>query len=86
MGIIENSFGNNLIVYPNPTNGNFTIDLGNIFGKTEVQITDILGKVIESKSVNSAQKLDFFIQEAAGIYIITVRADDKQAMIRMVKN
>ena len=86
LGIIENSFGNNLIVYPNPTNGNFTIDLGNLFGKTEVQITDILGKVIESKSVNSAQTLDLFIQEGAGIYIVTVRADDKKAVIRMLKN
>lgn len=86
LGIIENSFGSNLIVYPNPTNGNFTIDLGNTFAKTEIQITDLLGKVIESKSVNGVQTLDLFIQEAPGTYIVTVRADDKKAIIRILKN
>jgi hypothetical protein len=85
LGIIENSFGDNLIVYPNPTNGNFTIDLGNIFGKTEIQITDMLGKVIEFKSLINTQKLDLFIQEPAGTYIVTVRADNKKAVIRIVK-
>jgi FG-GAP repeat/Secretion system C-terminal sorting domain len=86
LGIIENSFGNNLIVYPNPTSGNFTIDLGNTFGKTEIQITDILGKVIESKTVNSTKTLDLFIQEPAGTYIVTVRTDNKKAVIRILKN
>lgn len=86
LGIIENSFGNKLIIYPNPTNGNFTIDMGNTFRNTEIQISDMLGKVIESKSVISTQTLDLFIQEPAGTYIVTVRADDKKAVIRIVKN
>ena len=86
LGIIESSFGNNLIVYPNPTNGNLTLDLGNTFEKTEIQITDILGKVIESKSVISTQTVDLFIQEPAGTYLVTVQADDKKAVIRIVKN
>lgn len=86
LGIIENTFGDNLIVYPNPTNGNFTIDLGNKFGNAEIQITDMLGKVIEIKSLINTQKLDLFIQEPDGTYIVTVRADNKKAIIRILKN
>lgn len=85
-GIVENSFGNNLMVYPNPTNGNLTIDLGNTYGTVEIQVTDMLGKFIEFKSEYSAQTLDLFIQEPAGIYIVTVQADDKKAVIRVLKN
>lgn len=85
-GIVENSFGNNLIVYPNPTNGNLTIDLGNTYGTIEIQVTDMLGKFIEFKSEYSAQTLDLLIQEPAGIYIVTVQADDKKAVIRVLKN
>jgi hypothetical protein len=86
LGIIENSFGDNLIVYPNPTNGNFIIDLGNEFRKAQIQITDMLGKVIEFKSFIDTQQLDLFIQEPAGTYIVTVRADNKKAVIRVLKN
>ncbi|HOY48103.1 MAG TPA: T9SS type A sorting domain-containing protein [Flavobacteriales bacterium] len=86
MGIIENSFGDNLVVFPNPTNGYFTIDLGNVFVKSEIQIRDILGNLIETTSVNLSQKLDLFIKEPAGIYIVTVDADNKKAVIRIVKN
>ena len=86
IGIIENSFGDNLIVYPNPTSGNFTVDLGNTYRKTEIQITDILGKVIESQTVNNVQTLDLFVEGRAGIYILTVRTEDKKAVIRILKN
>ena len=86
LGIIENSFGDKLTVYPNPTNGDCTIDLGNTFGKTEIQITDMLGKVIVSKSLIQSQKLDLFINEPAGIYTVKVEADNKKAVIRIVKD
>lgn len=86
VGIIENSFGSELQVYPNPTNGNFSIDLGNTFEKAEIQITDILGKVIETKTVNKAHKLDLCIHNPAGIYIVNIRAGHKNAVIRILKD
>jgi hypothetical protein len=86
VGIIENSFGDNIVVYPNPTNGYFTIDLGNIFGKSEIKIKDILGNLIESATVINSQKLNLFINQPAGIYIVSVEADNKKAVIRILKN
>ncbi len=86
LGILENSFGNTLIVYPNPTHGHFFIDLGNPFSTAEIQITNVLGKVIASKTAVNAQTLDLFIQDPAGVYIVTVKADGKKAVIRVVKN
>ncbi len=35
-------------VYPNPTNGNFSIDLGERYLTTSIIITDLLGKTIQT--------------------------------------
>ena len=44
VGIIENDFGNKLIIYPNPTNGNFSIDLGENLKTVMITLTDYLEK------------------------------------------
>jgi hypothetical protein len=84
-GIVENNIGNILLIYPNPTNGNFSIDLGDIYEKTIVTITDISGKLIESKTIVQTQVLNHSINEPAGIYLIEILADKKKASIRLVK-
>jgi hypothetical protein len=85
VGIVENSFGNNLIVYPNPTNGNFTIDIRAIYENAQILITDISGKLIESKTISQLQVLNLSIEEPAGIYNISIQAGYKKAVIRLVK-
>jgi hypothetical protein len=85
VGIFENSFRNNLAVYPNPTTGNFTIDLGEVHENTLVLITDLSGKQILSKTFTQSQVLSLSIEAAAGIYTVSVQAGDKISMIRLVK-
>lgn len=85
VGIIENNFGNNLLVYPNPTNGNFSIDLGDVYENSEVLITDLSGKLLDSKTIAQSQTLNLSIREPAGIYILSIKAEDKKAVIRLIK-
>ncbi|MBL4704717.1 MAG: hypothetical protein JKY54_09355, partial [Flavobacteriales bacterium] len=46
VGIIENNFGNGLLFYPNPTNGKFSVDLGDNYESVTITMSDINGKVI----------------------------------------
>jgi hypothetical protein len=85
VGMLENSFGDLLSVYPNPSKGNFTIDLGGVYKHTQISITDLSGKLIESKNTTQSQVLNLTIKEPAGFYIVTVQADNKKAVIRFVK-
>ncbi|MFN0187076.1 MAG: T9SS type A sorting domain-containing protein [Bacteroidia bacterium] len=85
VGIIENSFGNSLLVYPNPTSGNFSVDLGATYENSDILIKDISGKLIVSKTISQSQVLILTIKEPAGIYIISVHAGDKKAVIRLIK-
>lgn len=84
-GILENNFGNDLVIYPNPTSGNFSIDLGDIYENSQISIIDITGKLIDSKIMTQSQILNLSIEEPNGIYIVSVQAGDKKAVIRLIK-
>ena len=60
MGIVENTFDTELLVYPNPTNGKFSIDLGKVYNKTQITIMDLTGKLIESKIESQTQVKPFY--------------------------
>lgn len=83
--IMTTNFENKLIIYPNPTKENVVIDLGSVFETSEVSIADINGKIIDKKTFRDSKSLNFSIKEPAGIYLISVKAGDKQASIRLVK-
>jgi len=85
VGIIKNDFGNELIVYPNPTDDNFSIDLGDNYQIISITMTDVSGKLILSKTYNDCQILNLKIEALAGVYLLIVESDEKKAVIRLVK-
>lgn len=84
VAVNENSL-NEISVYPNPTDGNFTIDLGHIYQTSRVSITNVSGQLIESKTLSQSQLLHLSIEEPAGIYFIFIQSDDKNAVVRLLK-
>ena len=85
VGIIENSFGNAFTVYPNPTDGNFSIDLGSVYEKTQVSIIDASGRVVFSKAITQSQVIPLSIEESAGVYLVTILAGKNKALVRLIK-
>jgi hypothetical protein len=85
VGIIENNFENQLRVYPNPTDGNFFIDLGMNYETTNVRLTDLNGKLIQSNSYNDSQFLHLKLEVPAGVYLLVIESAEKKAVIRLVK-
>ena len=85
LDIIENNFGNTLLLYPNPTDGNFSVDLGENLNSTIVTITDLSGKIIQLKKYNDTQLLNIKINEPAGVYLMVIESENKKAVIRLIK-
>ena len=85
VGIIENSFGNGLLIYPNPTDGSFSIDLGKTYNAVSITMTDLNGKLIQSKTYSESQLLNLKLEEPAGVYLLIIETRDKKAVIRLVK-
>ncbi len=86
VGITENDFAQNLHLYPNPTNGNFSIDLGGINKEdVMVSISDLNGKLIRSEKFSGGQSLNLSLEEPAGIYLLMIQSRDNKAVLRLIK-
>jgi hypothetical protein len=81
--ILENNFGSEFNIYPNPTKGNFSVDLDKTYNS--ILITDLNGRLIESKEYNGTKLLNLKIDEPAGIYLLKIETGDQKAVIRLVK-
>jgi photosystem II stability/assembly factor-like uncharacterized protein len=86
LGLIENEFPLNPIMYPNPTDGNISVDLRDNYSNVIVEITDILGRKIKTNSYDQGQHFNLNINEEAGVYFLTVIAENKKVVFRLIKN
>lgn len=84
VGIVGNDFGKELLLYPNPTAGNFTLDLGENHDAVTIILRDIRGRMIQSKTYQERQLLNLKFDEPAGIYLLEVESEHKKAIIRLV--
>jgi hypothetical protein len=83
--ILENNFGSEFNIYPNPTKGNFSVDLDKTYNSILITITDLSGRLIESKEYNGTKLLNLKIDEPAGIYLLKIETGNQKAVIRLVK-
>ena len=86
LGIIENTFPENPIIYPNPTDGNVSIDLRKNYNNVIMQLNDILGRQIIEKSYNQVRVFNLNINENNGVYFLNIIAENKKFVFRLVKN
>jgi hypothetical protein len=74
----------NLLVYPNPSNGEFTVELKNGLNKT-IEVTDLTGRVILSNTT-SKDKVNVNISHLAnGIYYVKVQSNNAVEVIKIMK-
>jgi hypothetical protein len=81
---------NNVTVYPNPNKGTFNVNiLSNIAGEGTLQLVDLTGRTIISRSVavdngDNSYSLDI-ANQAAGVYILQVTNGASVTNIKVVK-
>ncbi len=69
-------------VYPNPNNGNFSLDLN---ASSEIIIYNLLGAVILSQNMPAGKNTVDLGSYPNGIYMITAIKDGNRKMIRLIK-
>ena len=85
VSILDNDFGNTLVFYPNPTDGIFSIDLATVYTDITVIIRNNSGQEINRQTFGSTKKLQFNIEGETGIYLVEINADNKRAMLKVIK-
>ncbi|MDG1477190.1 MAG: T9SS type A sorting domain-containing protein, partial [Vicingaceae bacterium] len=83
--VFENNFSNNLSLYPNPTNGQFNIDLGQEFEKSNIQILDLSGRVVYQTTTKKQKIVNLNFDAPAGVYFVRVSANENQSTIKLIK-
>lgn len=77
----------NIVVYPNPSNGIFNIALGNI-QPTSIDVYDLTGKIILSKKdiqISNVEASLNLSNAATGIYFVKITADNQSTVKRIIK-
>lgn len=62
-------------LYPNPTNGNFIIDLGETYQDIQVEIYSLDGKLIANQTFNNQQQIDAKIEAITGLYQVRITTE-----------
>lgn len=89
VGLEEENLIPAMNIYPNPSNGNFTISYSDI-SKENVSLTlvDVLGNPVYSKNMNSGSVLGFPLQMELknGIYFVKVANGSKELTKKIIVN
>jgi hypothetical protein len=86
VGLIENSFQENIQVYPNPNNGHFSIQLSTQYHNLNMQLKSINGQLIERREFSNTDLIQMKINQPAGIYLVEVMNDaGDKAVFKVVR-
>ena len=73
-------------VYPNPTEGTFTIELADFSSVVKIEILNTLGKVVYTNMLTSTKTLIDINEFADGIYLVRLTNGEKTNIVKLSKN
>ncbi len=84
VGIGENSFGNQVYIYPNPNKGLVNIDLGNLTN-VGIKVLSIAGQVVHFNTNIKKKHYQFELNEANGTYFIELTSGEITERFKLIK-
>jgi endonuclease/exonuclease/phosphatase family metal-dependent hydrolase len=84
VGFVEESH-THFEIFPNPTNGQVSIDLTQCNAPTELSITDVHGKSIYTMRCPKGELIDLKFEGPAGIYLVSLESGETKSVTRLIK-
>ncbi len=72
------------ICYPNPSSGDFTVNLPDFSGKVDIEIKNAMGQTIKKESVGDSKSIKLSINEPHGIYFLIINSKQKQEVVKLL--
>ena len=85
LGIVENTYGEDIQVYPNPTAGKVSIVLDKHYAQTEIAVRDLSGRLLQTQRLGYGQRVELNLPQPKGIYLVSLTSGKRKAVIRVVK-
>lgn len=83
VGIKDITSSSNINLYPNPSNGNFYIDLNGLVS-TEIRVVDLNGRVIHSQKPLNSVVVNVDFKANPGIYLVEVYTEKGRVIKKVV--
>lgn len=83
--VIENGIDPRLVVYPNPTAGKVSVDLGEMHQEVEITVSNVNGTPLSSFVYSNVKSVVFELNQPAGIYILTISSGGRKSYLRLLK-
>lgn len=84
LGTFDNIDNSLIKIYPNPTSGKISIELGGDFTNGELIISNVLGQIIQIEKFNSSN-FEFNIEGNTGINFMTIKVGRFSRVFKIVK-
>lgn len=85
-GLDDLNITEQILVSPNPTNGDIFISLGGfIYSEIEANVINAMGQVVSRASFENAEEFEMTIDSAPGVYFVNITADGKTGIIKVIK-
>ncbi|NOQ24164.1 MAG: T9SS type A sorting domain-containing protein [Bacteroidales bacterium] len=86
LGINEYQKWKNVVIYPNPSNNLFNIDLGNTKNIDQIVVTDINGRVVFESTNVKHEKFEINLSnQSKGIYILSIKMKTDVSNYKLIK-
>jgi hypothetical protein len=86
LSINENNIENNIIAFPNPTNGEVAVNFGDTYTNVDLKITNALGQEIETYNFKNKSEIKLTINGTNGVYFIHIKADNEnETSLKIIK-
>ncbi len=83
---IKEAASNTFVAFPNPTNGNFTIDFkSNTIENASLEIFDAIGKLVLVETISNSSTTVSFEHFAKGIYSVRIKNNGSYFLTRVIK-
>jgi hypothetical protein len=85
LSVFSDELNPQLIIYPNPTNGEFSIDLGENYSSVNITIYNLNGQEVQKTSFKNTHILNLKFEEPSGVYFLNIETAKSTTVIRLVK-
>ncbi len=77
--------GQDISVFPNPSDGTFSVDLGRIWPEVTVTVMRPDGRILQKESHYNTRNMDLNIHTSAGIYFLVISSENERSVVKVVR-
>jgi surface protein len=85
LSAVDFDYGNQVIIYPNPSSQEFTLKFNKIYQHIKVEVFNVRGQVILNQTFENADVINLNIDNDVGIYFLKINSDNQFSSFKLIK-